>query len=184
VAGSATILTRRSNRCGKVAVSQHVGIGVEPSAGAPVPRVGRIVDWPQRVATLGVLTTLAAAAAFVLRFDPTDRVADPTGPCAWHALTGINGPTCGGTRMFYYLLHGDLVEAARHHLAALIAVPFVVYAFLQWTFRVWFGTTLPPLRLSRWVYIDFGAFWLLDSVALRNLAWAPFSWFDIPNLDH
>lgn len=34
-------------------------------------------------------------------------------------LTGINGPTCGGTRLVWYLLHGDLVQTARHHLVAL-----------------------------------------------------------------
>jgi hypothetical protein len=33
------------------------------------------------------------------------------------------------------------------------------------------------------VYLTYAAAWLLYSVVLRNLPWAPFSWFDIPNLD-
>jgi hypothetical protein len=140
-------------------------------------------SWVQRLATVGVLAVAGTAAAFVLRFDPTDRVADPTGPCLWHALTGINGPTCGGTRMFYYLLHGDLTQAARHHLVALVAVPFLFYAFIGWAGRVWFGATLPPLRPSRWIYVTYGVAWLLYSVVLRNLPWAPFTWFNIPSLD-
>jgi hypothetical protein len=41
---------------------------------------------------------------------------------------------------------------------------------------------LPPLRLSRWVYIGYAAAWLLYAVVLRNLPWQPFAWFDIPNL--
>ena len=140
-------------------------------------------NWLQRLAVAGVLAGVGSAAGFVLRFNPTDRVADPTGPCLWHAATGINGPACGGTRMFYYLLHGDLVQAARHHLVALIAMPFLIYAFAGWAGRAWFGVTLPPLRLSRWVYVAYGVAWLLYAVVLRNLPWAPFTWFDIPSLD-
>ena len=159
----------------------------QPSAPGPaVPGPQPVVPrgrWSPRLSTLAVLATVGAAAGFVLRFNPTDRVADPTGPCLWHGLTGINGPTCGGTRMFYYLLHGDLVEAARHHLAALVAVPFLAYAFIAWAGRVWFGLTLPPLRLSRWVYVAYGVAFLVYSVLLRNLPWAPFTWFNIPNLD-
>jgi hypothetical protein len=53
---------------------------------------------------------------------------------------------------------------------------------VQWTGRAWFGRQLPPLRLSRWVYIGYAAAWLLYAVVLRNLPWQPFAWFDIPNL--
>jgi hypothetical protein len=160
----------------EIAVTPHV-------AGQESEGSRRRERWPQRLATLSVFATVAAAAAFVLRFNPTDRVADPTGPCLWHTVTGINGPACGGTRMFYYVLHGDLVEAARHHLVALAALPFLSYALLTWAARAWFGVTMPPLRLSRWVYVAYAVVWLLYSVVLRNLPWAPFSWFDIPNLD-
>lgn len=136
----------------------------------------------QRAATLALVGAIGAAAAFVLRFNPTDRVADPTGPCLWHALTGINGPGCGGTRMFYYLLHGDLVDAARHHLAALVAVPFLLYASVRWAGIAWFGRELPALRLSPRFYWAYGIAFLLYSTVLRNLPWPPFAWFDIPNL--
>ena len=77
-----------------------------------------------RLVVADVWAGLAAAVGYVLAFNPTDRIADPTGPCTWHTLFGINGPICGGTRMVWYLLHGDLVAAARHHLVALIGVPF------------------------------------------------------------
>ncbi len=84
----------------------------------------------RRLVPLFVLTPVAAALGYVLAFDPTDRTPDPTGPCVWHATLGIDGPACGGTRMVRYLLHGDLVQAARHHLLALVAVPFLGYAFV------------------------------------------------------
>ena len=136
----------------------------------------------RRVASIAGVAVLAGAVAFVLRFDPTDRVADPTGPCLWHMLTGINGPGCGGTRMFFYLLHGDLVQAARHHLAALAAVPFLAYLGVRFVASAWLGRVLPALRLPGWVYGAYAAFFLLYSTVLRNLPWAPFAWFDIPNL--
>jgi hypothetical protein len=135
-----------------------------------------------RWAVAGVWATVLAATGYVLAFDPTDRVADPTGPCLWHALFGINGPTCGGTRMVWYLLHADLIQAAQHHLVALAGVPFALYALLAWTARASFGRRWPTLRLSRWTYLGYAAVWLLYATVLRNLPWPPFTWFNIPNL--
>jgi len=143
-------------------------------------RIGK-TGW-RLLGPLAALGPFVAAAWFVLRFNPTDRTADPTGPCLWHAVTGINGPSCGGTRMFYYLIHGDLVEAARHHLLALVAVPFLAYAWLRWTLGH-FGYRLPALRLSKAVLIGYGVFFLVFSTVLRNLDWGPLAWFDIENLD-
>jgi hypothetical protein len=79
-------------------------------------------------------------------------------------------------------VHGDLVQAARHHLLALVGVPFAGYALLAWTVTVWFGRRLPPLRLSPWVCIGYAVAWLLYAVVLCNLPWSPFAWFHIPNL--
>lgn len=137
----------------------------------------------ERLGVAGVWAALGAAVAYVLWNDPTDRLGDPTGPCTWHALTGVNGPSCGGTRMVWYLLHGDLVQAARHHLVALIGVPFVLYSLAAWTALAWFGRRWPTLRLPRWAYLAYAGAWLLYSTVLRNLPWAPFTWFDIPKLD-
>lgn len=152
-----------------------------PDAGDRPPR-RRLRDAVRWAAPLWVLAPFAAAGLFVNRFNPTDRVADPTGACLWHAATGINGPTCGGTRMFYYLIHGDLVEAARHHLPALLAVPFLAYAWLWWMLGR-LGVRLPALRVNRWVVAGYIVFFFVFSTVLRNLDWGPLAWFDIPNLD-
>ncbi|GID49899.1 membrane protein [Actinoplanes capillaceus] len=138
--------------------------------------------WGHRLATIGVLAAVGAAAAFVHRFDPTDRVADPTGACLWHTLTGINGPGCGGTRMFYFLIHADLVQAARHHLVVLLAIPLLVYAFAAWFGRAWFGVALPLPRIAPWMFGVYAVVWLVYAVVLRNLPGAPFSWFAVPDL--
>ena len=163
-------------------------LGTDPSAAVgsspirsqlPAGRDRRVAG---RWGFLSVVAGLAAAAAFVLRFNPTDRVTDPTGACTWHSLFGINGPGCGGTRMFWYLLHGDIIEAARHHLVALAGVPFALYALVQWGLASWLGLRLPPLRLPVPAYITYGVVWMLYAVVLRNLPWVPFTWFDIPQL--
>ncbi len=143
--------------------------------------VGVPVWW--RLGPAGVWLFLAAAAAWVLAFNPTDRIADPTGPCLWHALTGINGPTCGGTRMFWYLLHGNLIQAARHHLAALVGLLYGLYALIAWTTAVYTNRRLPLWKPgSKTVAVYIGLF-LLYAVVLRNLNLPVLAWFNIPNLD-
>jgi len=149
------------------------------TSGAPS---GRRRAWLRRLAPLTVLPPVGAVIAYILAFNPTDRVADPTGPCPWHALFGIDGPGCGGTRMVWYLLHGDLVEAARHHLAALIAVPFLVYAFVVWTANWTFGARLPAFRPSGRLVVAYLVAFAVYSMVLRNLPWPPFSWFYVENL--
>jgi hypothetical protein len=148
--------------------------GVEPASRRP--------HGPRRYSPLAVWAALGAAAAFVLTFDPTDQVADPTGPCLWHSATGIAGPTCGGTRMFYHLLHGDLVQAARHHLVALVGMLYGGYALTVWTAGWVFGKRLPLWRPSRRVWIGYVVVFVLYATVLRNLPWAPFDWFYVPNL--
>lgn len=135
-----------------------------------------------RYAPLAVWAMLAAATAYVLAFNPTDRIADPTGPCLWHALFGIDGPSCGGTRMYWYLIHGNLVQAARHHLAALVGLAYGGYALILWTVGSLTGRQLRlwvPGRRTIAVYL---ALFLLYSTVLRNLPWSPFTWFYVENL--
>ncbi len=150
-----------------------------PVGATPQPRRR---GWLRRLAPLAVLPPVGAGIAYILSFNPTDRVTDPTGPCAWHLLFGIDGPGCGGTRMVWHLLHGDLIEAARHHLLAFIAVPFVVYAFIQWLANWTFGVKLPAFRPSVPLIIGYIVAFLLYSTVLRNLPFPPFDWFYVENL--
>jgi hypothetical protein len=130
------------------------------------------------------LVPLVGAGWFVERHNPTDGNADPTGPCAWHAVTGINGPTCGGTRAFYELSHGNVVEAVRYHLPFVVAVPVLAYWWLAWVVELWFGRRLPRLRPKPWMIVTYVVVSLVFTTVLRNLPFAPFHWFDIPNLTH
>lgn len=143
--------------------------------------VTRPSGW-QRYLPLWLLVLPAVWFGYVLAYDPTDRVADPTGPCLWHTLFGIDGPTCGITRMTWYLLHADLLNAARMHAAALLAVPLLAYGWLWWMAGWVFGTRLPMPRITRRVAIGALAVFILYAAVLRNLPWPPFTWFYVADL--
>jgi hypothetical protein len=146
---------------------------VPPDAGS----TGRRPAGWVRCSPLMVWAGLAAAAGFVLATNPADRRPDLLGGCGWYALFGTNGPTCGGTRMVWYLLHGDLVNAARMHLLALVGTPFALYALVQWSVQQMFGLRLPPLRLRWWVYAAYAVAFVVYGAVLRNLP--GFEWFHI-----
>src|SRR5437899_1536283 len=108
-----------------------------------------------RLAPLPAWAALAGAFTYILANDPTDTRPDLLGGCGWYAMFHTNGPTCGGTRMVWYLLHGDLVGAARSHLIALIGAPFVLYALIAWTASQTFGIRLPRLKIAWWGYVAY-----------------------------
>ncbi|HZE38088.1 MAG TPA: DUF2752 domain-containing protein [Stackebrandtia sp.] len=125
---------------------------------------------------------IAAAVAYVWGNDPADSRPDPGLPCFFHLLFGVNGPSCGGTRMIWYLLHGDLVQAFRYHAFALAAVPLAVYGLVWWTVRSWTGRRLPVVRVPPRVFNGYIIAWVVFTSVLRNLPFGPFTWFDIPDM--
>lgn len=101
--------------------------------------------------------------------------------CAFHRLTGLNCPGCGGTRCLHALLNGHPLEALRDNALILIALPFFVIGILR---RWWYwiqGLPQPPQKLLKW--------WLGYTIAgiviaffiLRNLPWSPFTWLSPGN---
>lgn len=114
--------------------------------------------------------------AYTLASNPTDAGAAASPTCLMKLTTGFDCPGCGGTRALWYLVHGNLPAAARSHLLAVFATPFLIYIYIVWAARVMFHKQLPPLRLSPTVIGVFLAVWALWAVA-RNLPWAPFTWF-------
>lgn len=130
-----------------------------------------------RFAPLIVWGLLAGAIGYVLSSNPADRKPDVFGGCSWYTMFGTNGPTCGGTRMVWYLLHGDVVNAARMHLLALIGTPFVLYMLVQWSAMSLFGLRLPALRLRWWIWTAYGVAFVVYGAVLRNLP--GFEWFHL-----
>ncbi|MFJ6197170.1 DUF2752 domain-containing protein [Micromonospora sp. NPDC092111] len=129
---------------------------------------------PRWAVPLAALGCVAAGMAYALVSDPTTSDPDAAPSCLLKLVTGLDCPGCGGTRALWYVLHGDLPAAARHHFLFVFALPFLAYLFVAWAGRQAFGWRLPELRLSSPVIGGFLAVWLAFSV-LRNLPWAPFT---------
>ena len=131
---------------------------------------------PVWVAPVAALTCMGAAAGYTLISNPTEAGAGDPPTCLLKLTTGFDCPGCGGTRAAWYLLHGNLPAAARHHAVFVFAVPFLLYLYVAWAGRKLFGWRLPQLTLSPRVIGVFLAVWAAWSV-LRNLPWAPFTYF-------
>jgi hypothetical protein len=142
-------------------------------------RVTRFVNrlWsgsPMWVAPAALFACMGAAVGYTYLADPTVVGADDAPTCLLKYTTGFVCPGCGGTRAAWYLLHGDLPAAARHHFLFVFSLPFLAYLFVAWAGNQAFGWRLPELRISSRVIAGFLGVWLAFSV-LRNLPWAPFT---------
>lgn len=155
--------------------------GYSPPPGPP-PQ-GRITRWiarmwtraPRWLAPAAILVCFGGAAAFVLAREPVDGAGDTT-TCLLKLTTGFDCPGCGGTRAFFFLVQGDLPAAARHHLVFTFLVPFLLYTYVAWVGERVFRRPLPQLRPGpRTTMVLLTAFGLF--AVLRNLPWAPFTWF-------
>lgn len=146
----------------------------------PRTRLGRffsrIVNGPAWLAPVAIVLCMTMPVWYVLANNPTDAEPD-LGACAFKMVTGFDCPGCGGTRALWYVLHGNLPEAARYHAIAVFAAPFLVYMFLSWSWRRIFPNarfTLPKLRMGPNAISVFLAVWGVFWV-VRNLPWAPFT---------
>ncbi|MEI7717682.1 MAG: DUF2752 domain-containing protein [Mycobacterium sp.] len=105
--------------------------------------------------------------------DPTT----PNGPlpvCPTKALLGIDCPGCGGMRMLYSLMHGDLLAAVRFNALALAAMVLLVFAYVVWTYARVTGRRVRGWQDRRWsgvVALALTVAWFI----VRNLPFAPFS---------
>ena len=107
-------------------------------------------------------------------------IADPTTPggvlpvCPTKALLGLDCPGCGSLRMIYALMHGDLVSAVRFNAVAVVALLFLVVAYLTWTYGRVVGSQIASWQNYRWsatVTLVVVSLWFV----VRNLPFAPFT---------
>src|SRR3954469_11911489 len=129
---------------------------------------------PVWAAPVALLACMGGAVGYTLATHPADAGAGDAPTCLLKYTTGFVCPGCGGTRAAWFLLHGDIPAAARHHAIFTFAVPFLLWMYIAWAGRRLFGWNLPQLRLSPRAIGIFLAVWGVWSVA-RNLPWAPFT---------
>jgi hypothetical protein len=130
---------------------------------------------PTWTAPVAILTCFAGAVVYtsvsVPQYFEGAEWAQPT--CLVKLTIGQDCPGCGGTRAFFYLMHGNLPAAARHHAMFVFAFPFLAYLYIAWSMKVVFGRQLPVLRLSPKVIGGFIIAWMGFSI-IRNVPM--FSW--------
>jgi uncharacterized protein DUF2752 len=151
---------------------------------AQQPRQDRLTRLVQRVrlgspvwvAPVAMLACMGGAVGYTLLSHPERADAGAAPTCLLKLTTGFNCPGCGGTRAAWYLLHGNIPAAARHHAIFTFAVPFLLYMYVAWAGRRLFNWKLPQLTISPRVMVGFMVVWGVWSV-LRNLPWAPFTAF-------
>lgn len=73
----------------------------------------------------GTAVVLGGALGYVGLVDPHDP-ASVYPPCPFKLLTGWNCPFCGGLRMTYDVVHGDLAAAVHDNVFVLVGMPMLV----------------------------------------------------------
>lgn len=111
---------------------------------------------------------LAGACAYLYLANPHNPSL-PVFACPFKALTGLDCPGCGGQRMVYDLLHGDLAGAAHNNLFLLVVLPALLAGGAWALYKRWHGRALRfPVRAVVVLALA-GLAWAV----LRNLAWWP-----------
>ena len=160
------------------------GAPTPPPVFVPPPKQDRFTRFvirvharsPRWLAPVLALGCIGGALGYTMFSNPTDGAPDAAPTCLLKLTTGLDCPGCGGTRAAWYLMHGDLAAASRHHIVFVFAVPFLIYLYVAWAVKAAFGKQLPTLRISPLTIGVFLGVWFAFSV-LRNLPWAPFTWF-------
>jgi hypothetical protein len=130
---------------------------------------------PRWFGPLAILVCFGGGVAYTLATDPVSSGAFSSPTCIIKLTTGFDCPGCGGTRAFWYLLHGNVPAAARSHILAVFAAPYLVYMFVSWAGNYAFGWKIPYLRITPKLISYFLIVWGAFTIA-RNLPWAPFTW--------
>ncbi|OBL00459.1 hypothetical protein A5646_20915 [Mycobacterium sp. 1245499.0] len=76
------------------------------------------------VISAGTGLALGGALTYVALADPHSP-SSIYPPCPFRMLTGWNCPFCGGLRMTYDLLHGDLLAAVHDNVFLLVGIPLL-----------------------------------------------------------
>jgi len=129
---------------------------------------------PRWTAPLAVLVCFLGAATTVWVMNPASGGAFDGPTCIIKMTTGFDCPGCGGTRAFYYLMHGNIPEAARHHAMAVFAAPFLVWLYVAWAVKTVWGKQIPVPNISSKSIAFFIAAWGVFMV-IRNIPVAPFT---------
>ena len=125
----------------------------------------------RRSTVIGVWLLLLAGAAYLFVFEPGRSGFFPA--CPFRLLTGFTCPGCGTTRALHQILHGHFAAAFMLNPLLLVAIPFLLFAFLRYSVIVMRGgvpaqNRLPPPYIYALFFIVL-SFWIF-----RNTPFYPF----------
>jgi hypothetical protein len=125
----------------------------------------------RRSTLAGIWLLLIAGAAYLFLFEPGRTGFFPV--CLFRLVTGLTCPGCGTTRALHQILHGHFQNAFMLNPLLLMAIPFLVFAFVRFNLMVLRGGTprknaLPAPYIYALFFIVVG-FWIF-----RNTPFYPF----------
>lgn len=120
---------------------------------------------PALAAPIACGCCLAAGAAYVVADDPSDG---GFLPCPFRSLTGLWCPGCGLTRATHHLFRGDLVQALRFNVFAVLILAALAAAWLGWALHAAGRPVRWAARIPLWAQVAAGVV-LLGFAALRNV---------------
>src|SRR5690349_5612138 len=100
------------------------------------------------LAPTAVLLSGLAACAYVYSTDPHEP-GHLLPACPFRVLTGWQCPACGGTRMAFDLLHGDVSRAWRDNALLLLVSPLLLWLLGSWAIAGWRGRRYQVVLPSR-----------------------------------
>ena len=125
----------------------------------------------RRSTVIGIWLLLIAGAVYLFVFEPGRSGFFPV--CPFRLVTGLQCPGCGTTRALHELMHGHLLAAFMLNPLLLLALPFLLYAFLRYSVIVLRGrvprhNALPAPYIYAIFFVIVG-FWIF-----RNTPFYPF----------
>lgn len=125
----------------------------------------------RRSTVIGIWLLLVAGATYLFLYEPGRSGFFPL--CPFRFLTGLTCPGCGSTRALHQLLHGHFEAAFTLNPLLLLALPFLVYAFLRYSAFSMRGRTPQPNALpAPYLYAIF--FLIVGFWIFRNTPIYPF----------
>lgn len=125
----------------------------------------------RRSTVAAIWSLLIAGTAYLFIFEPGRTGFFPV--CLFRLVTGLTCPGCGTTRALHEILHGDFHEAFMLNPLLLVAIPFLLWAFLRYSIAVLSGRALRKNALpAPYIYALFFivvGFWIF-----RNTPFYPF----------
>jgi hypothetical protein len=109
---------------------------------------------------------LVAGATYVATNDPSDG--GMFLPCPFRTLTGWWCPGCGLTRATHHLFRGDIMQALRFNLFAVLILAALSAAWLAWALQAVGRPVRWAARIPVWVQVAAGVA-LLSFAIVRNV---------------